>query len=566
MAKKSISETESSSVDGPRFTESFMHRYIESELSSPWPQSSTALLDSGADSPSTLLDSSAESLYDSAPVFEVPKIAINPRKYEFPFENLVFKGGGNKGYCYIGALQCLEEHGIIGQLKRFAGTSAGAFAAAMAALGFTSEEMAEVLKEDLRKIFCDARFGTLSLIPNIMTCYGWNPGAKLHGWLGQTIAAKCVDNNPDMTFYDLYQQRGKELCVVVTNLSHMDVNYLHPKTTPDMPIRDALRMSMALPGIFAPIRYDVFGQTDTLVDGGLFCNYPIHCFDGWYLSMEQMDSFLIKLHPLKDIKKKMENKNRFGGRNYKTFGCLAYHDTEPNALKFDLEKREGVMIPEKPSRNTSLFKKYLKKRKAAREAQSECEKTVKATDTFMKVLNKYMEAAHGSINYAIFQEALEDDEFTNDMSQLLFGKDTDDADGIIETLGVKLDRPVSFMQSFYKFCEIKAVHLQSRMTGYERNDVQGLGGYLAALQDSQFINGQLRYLGEADAHRTAGINTRYIGTMDFGMEDADREFLVQRGYNSMEAFLRHFVKKFPDQVKTKQYYPNIPAAEQNEID
>ena len=41
---------------------------------------------------------------------------------------------------------------------------------------------------------------------------------------------------------------GKEICIVVTNLSHMNVEYFHPKTTPNTPVRKAVQMSMALPG------------------------------------------------------------------------------------------------------------------------------------------------------------------------------------------------------------------------------------------------------------------------------------------------------------------------------
>ena len=40
----------------------------------------------------------------------------------------------------------------------------------------------------------------------------------------------------------------RELCVVVTNLNQMSTEYCHPKTTPDMAVRMAVRMSMAIPG------------------------------------------------------------------------------------------------------------------------------------------------------------------------------------------------------------------------------------------------------------------------------------------------------------------------------
>ncbi len=36
----------------------------------------------------------------------------------YHFENLVFEGGGVKGIAYVGAMQVLEEKGILGQIRR----------------------------------------------------------------------------------------------------------------------------------------------------------------------------------------------------------------------------------------------------------------------------------------------------------------------------------------------------------------------------------------------------------------------------------------------------------------
>ncbi|CAH1269067.1 Hypp4081 [Branchiostoma lanceolatum] len=44
----------------------------------------------------------------------------------FTFENLVLEGGGAKSIAYIGVCKVLEDAGILPQIKRFAGTSAGA--------------------------------------------------------------------------------------------------------------------------------------------------------------------------------------------------------------------------------------------------------------------------------------------------------------------------------------------------------------------------------------------------------------------------------------------------------
>lgn len=51
----------------------------------------------------------------------------------------VFEGGGAKGIAHIGALAALQESGL--ELKGFAGTSAGAIIAALAAVGYSAEEL-----------------------------------------------------------------------------------------------------------------------------------------------------------------------------------------------------------------------------------------------------------------------------------------------------------------------------------------------------------------------------------------------------------------------------------------
>ena len=49
----------------------------------------------------------------------------------------------------------------------------------------------------------DHSFGILSLLPNLLRDFGWNPGKKIHNWFGEKIAAKSPTNDPDMTFYEV---------------------------------------------------------------------------------------------------------------------------------------------------------------------------------------------------------------------------------------------------------------------------------------------------------------------------------------------------------------------------
>lgn len=63
-----------------------------------------------------------------------------------PIDNLVLKGGGPKGIAYLGALAALEEKGLLDNIGRVAGTSAGAITASLLAVGYSSKEIRDLLK------------------------------------------------------------------------------------------------------------------------------------------------------------------------------------------------------------------------------------------------------------------------------------------------------------------------------------------------------------------------------------------------------------------------------------
>ncbi len=132
----------------------------------------------------------------------------------------------------------------------------------------------------------------ITCLPNIWKKFGINPASRFYEIYGGHIAARF--GTPDLTFGQvqnslfkmhvsllkgiqnhltqttanlfqfsfrkeqcficfvsspqLYEKTGRELCIVVTNLTKMRSEYCHPKTTPDVPIRLAVRMSMSFPG------------------------------------------------------------------------------------------------------------------------------------------------------------------------------------------------------------------------------------------------------------------------------------------------------------------------------
>ncbi|NGX60019.1 MAG: Photosystem I assembly protein Ycf3 [Chlamydiae bacterium] len=80
---------------------------------------------------------------------EIPQFRYRPP------QNLVFKGGGPKGVAYLGALQTLEEKGDLTEVKRIAGTSAGAITAALLAMNFSIEEIKKLLAKKPLTEFLD---------------------------------------------------------------------------------------------------------------------------------------------------------------------------------------------------------------------------------------------------------------------------------------------------------------------------------------------------------------------------------------------------------------------------
>jgi NTE family protein len=191
----------------------------------------------------------------------------------YHFRNLVFEGGGVKGLAYIGALEVLESKGILADIQRFGGTSAGAINAALLALGYTHEEQKKILWElDFRK-FQDGG-GFFGNISRVLQRYGWYKGDFFKKWMGQLIVDKL--GNPRATFKDLKAKGYPELYVYGTNLCTHFGEVFSIERTPDMCIADAVRISMSIPLYFVAVRSP---KDDVYVDGGCLNNYPVKLFD-----------------------------------------------------------------------------------------------------------------------------------------------------------------------------------------------------------------------------------------------------------------------------------------------
>ena len=203
----------------------------------------------------------------------------------YHFKNLVFEGGGVKGIAYVGALDILEKEGILQNIERVAGTSAGALIAVLVGLRYSSEELKKVLWDLNFQNFLDDSFGKIRDTQRLINEYGWYKGDFFRDLVAGYIKAKTGDG--EATFKDVAEtHQFRDIYLIGADLSTGFSKVFSYKHTPDVKVADAARISMSIPLFFRAI-HGINGDGHIYVDGGLLDNYPIKVFDRTsYISQE----------------------------------------------------------------------------------------------------------------------------------------------------------------------------------------------------------------------------------------------------------------------------------------
>ncbi|MEQ1503586.1 MAG: patatin-like phospholipase family protein [Myxococcota bacterium] len=458
----------------------------------------------------------------------LPSRSPHPR---WPFENLAFEGGGAKGIAYVGAAQILEEEGLYpAHVLRVSGTSSGSFLAAMLAVGCPASELARLLFEtDLAAVMRDARWGMLSGVVNMVTMFGWNPGERLLQFLGDRLVERT--GSEDVTFRQVYERCGRELCVPVTNLTRMCTEYCHPKTTPDMPVRLAVGMSMSLPVLMVPYRLvrPGGGQADLYTDGGLLCNYPVHAFDGWWLSMDREDTFLNRLRPLDRAAEKMHDHYRFQPRNPRTLGLTVFDRLELDASESWLLEAGGP--PPRPdttlARSRAASERKLAERLQAREALD------RAGQRLVDAMAAVETSGDGRVCTDELSKLFDVGPLTRDDARVLFG--TDDPTKILAALDHNGDHTIAY-DELVKYIDSKNVELTAHLS-MNYTEPRSMTTFVSTVFNTLLMHLRKVTLHPDDRSRTIPIDTDYVGTADFDLEAGDRAFLLETGRRAARAFL-----------------------------
>lgn len=183
------------------------------------------------------------------------------------YENLALEGGGVWGIAYAGALDELDKIGIMPQIKRVAGTSAGSITALLLALRYSSSDVYQIVSELDFTQFMDHHS-----IKKLFSNYGLYKGdfalSLFKSWVAEKLGSE------DATFQDLQGAGGLELRVFATNLNTKHIHEFSSRKTGDVPLAAAVRASMSVPLFFTAVE---IGE-HIFVDGGAVFDYPLLAF------------------------------------------------------------------------------------------------------------------------------------------------------------------------------------------------------------------------------------------------------------------------------------------------
>lgn len=192
--------------------------------------------------------------------------------------NLAFKGGGALGMAYVGAILELFENGMIKDVRRIVGTSAGSITGLILSLSNDPVEITHITRSLDLSSFTDNDFGVIRDTYSFVSKFGWYRGKVMEEWLKKQIA--YLTGNENCTFKQLAEMKDRrEFFCYITNVSTMTSFIASADTTPDLPLWKAVRASSSIPFFFDPVVHEQNGVKEYWIDGFAGGDYPVKAFD-----------------------------------------------------------------------------------------------------------------------------------------------------------------------------------------------------------------------------------------------------------------------------------------------
>lgn len=201
---------------------------------------------------------------------------------------LVLSGGGAKGIAHIGLIKALEEHNI--PIDYITGTSMGSIVGALYAMGYTPDEMLQIMtsqefldwafgvipKEDLYYFLLPektpeiVRFNLGMLKPDTTQ----NPTQMINRIIPESVINPMPMNFAFMELFAPYTAQcggNFDNLFVPYRAIAANVNTKSKEVFATGSLGDAVRASMSIPVAYKPITID----GDLMYDGGIYENFPV---------------------------------------------------------------------------------------------------------------------------------------------------------------------------------------------------------------------------------------------------------------------------------------------------
>jgi predicted acylesterase/phospholipase RssA len=183
-----------------------------------------------------------------------------------PIKNIIFAGGGFKGWAYIGTIRALNEYIKLSDIEEVIGVSIGSVFGLMYLLDIKWDYLLDFLMNLNFKDIIDID------IDNILVNQSIINGDLYTQFIKEIIATKI---DPEVTFMELYRFSKIKYTVNALNINDSKIEYFNYQLTPNIKIIDAIKASSSLPFLFPPAVIN--GKY--YYDGGLCNNCPVNLVD-----------------------------------------------------------------------------------------------------------------------------------------------------------------------------------------------------------------------------------------------------------------------------------------------
>lgn len=358
-------------------------------------------------------------------------------------------------------------------------------------------------------------------IQHLLKGFGFFAGANANTFLSGLMEKQT--GCKDITFRQVYERYGRELCVVVGNVSLGRPEFFHPKTTPNVPVWQAVRMSINIPFIFEAYKGEIHQQEYLFTDGGLFDNYPAHIFDGWFLSMKPEDAFHVRI-PQLDSPLELTEPHVFEPISTSTLGfsCMADGDLNMNRA-WGYEFLDAIPADE----DSALAKKWRATEK-------------KEHDDWL-----YYQALLREIMHLMDENksTVTREELRKATCHIRESSSVEDFDHMWAHMDTNSDGSVS-LKEIICYLRDRGLNWKAAIGGQDSiPKLDTLKSFVMQMVSSLQLSSYRKWYKAGDSTRSVCTNLRYINTTDFGLQLVDKKYMVEAGKYALQQWANRRLKE-----------------------